>query len=390
MPDRNHALDGLRAVACLLVLAHHLLVPGASGGWLGVDVFFVLSGYLITGNLLRERDRTGGISLRKFYLRRAARLYPALLALIAGCAAVVAATGASLTDYGQNAALALAYLTDVTWLHAPPMPWLGHTWSLAVEEQFYLLWPLALVALRTRRQVAVAASVAGAASVAVMLMTDARVESLPASYVLPHARAWELLAGSLLAAATLRIPHRWAMAGQAAGLVLIAAAVAVAASIGRSTTGTLAASCVVAVAGALLVVASATAPGLLGGRALRLVGRRSYGLYLYHVPIIAIVGVTGARWVVRTAVALALTAVLTWASWRWVEEPCQRWAHRRGESLGQPGNPSRASTALSTAARRPATVVAALIAASASTSRSGAAATTARGPGARSSAPPAS
>lgn len=142
----NPEFDGLRAIAALLVIGFHAVAPLLVGGFLGVDIFFVLSGFLITRLLLDEQDREGRIELRRFYLKRLLRLTPPLvvmLALYAICAPLL------IPDYdhhGRDALLAGLYLSDYTIsLTGAPM-FLDHTWSLAVEEHFYLIWPAVLIA----------------------------------------------------------------------------------------------------------------------------------------------------------------------------------------------------------------------------------------------------
>ncbi len=160
------ALDGLRAVSIVAVLAHHS--HWLSGGYLGVDVFFTLSGFLITALLTEEFVRTGTITLRLFYARRALRLLPALLILVVVCAGSLLATVPA--EYGplvlHQAAAVLFYVANWAWVIDLPLGVLSHTWSLGVEEQFYLLWPCALlVMLRVsspRRLFAVTLVLAGA------------------------------------------------------------------------------------------------------------------------------------------------------------------------------------------------------------------------------------
>ncbi len=145
-------LDGLRALSVIAVILYHAGFPWIHGGWVGVEVFFVVSGFLITSLLLDERERSGGTDLRVFWLRRARRLLPALAVMLAAVAAVTLAIGSA----GQRAGLrrdlpwAVGYLGnwgqivgDVPYYAGDP-PLLRHLWSLAIEEQFYLLWPLAL------------------------------------------------------------------------------------------------------------------------------------------------------------------------------------------------------------------------------------------------------
>src|SRR5579871_5080274 len=150
------ALDGIRALSILAVLLYHGSVTWAGGGFLGVEVFFVLSGFLITSLLLREWQETGAVRLGRFWSRRARRLLPALFVLVAVVAVYYRATGSDATPLGlqSNAVATLLYFgnwhqiaTGSSYFAASgPLSPLQHTWSLAIEEQFYLLWPLLLVA----------------------------------------------------------------------------------------------------------------------------------------------------------------------------------------------------------------------------------------------------
>lgn len=144
------ALDGLRAISVLVVLGFHAGIPLLRGGFLGVDVFFVLSGFLITSLLVQEFDQAGDLSLRNFYMRRVLRLAPALL-LVLGVFVVISylLCPASLARHNAVEAL-IALLNGSNWVRAFasfPMDYLGHTWSLSIEEQFYLLWPGLLLCL---------------------------------------------------------------------------------------------------------------------------------------------------------------------------------------------------------------------------------------------------
>lgn len=143
------SLDGLRGVACLMVIAHHFRLP-VPGGFLGVDIFFVLSGFLITALLLQEWDRCGGINLKHFYLRRVLRLFPALALMFAVSMAFSAAflPRADYRDVRTGAAVALiAQTNNMVFLGRTIFQPFSHTWSLSVEDKFYMFWPLAMCAL---------------------------------------------------------------------------------------------------------------------------------------------------------------------------------------------------------------------------------------------------
>ena len=152
----NPALDGLRAIAVACVLCYHM--AALKGGYLGVDAFLVLSGFLITSLLLAERDRAGAISLKAFYVRRAFRLTPAYYAfvVIGAVLVVLLKTHADQLDFLENAVTSLLYVNDYFRIFRPDSggAWFGHVWSLSLEEQFYLLWPVALVAICRREQLA--------------------------------------------------------------------------------------------------------------------------------------------------------------------------------------------------------------------------------------------
>ncbi|HLZ37365.1 MAG TPA: acyltransferase, partial [Mycobacteriales bacterium] len=171
---RLRALDGVRGLAVLAVLFFHAGMPWAHGGFLGVDTFFVLSGYLITVLLLREWRETGGVSLRRFWARRARRLLPALLLVLAALAAYAATLPTEVRPRLRGDALAtLGYVANWRFIFSgqsyfdqfsQPSP-LRHMWSLAIEEQFYLVWPLVVFAClrlgRGRRRILVGVAAAG-------------------------------------------------------------------------------------------------------------------------------------------------------------------------------------------------------------------------------------
>ena len=295
------ALDGLRGCAILAVMLCHTAPPAAPAGFLGVDVFFVLSGFLITALLLQEWQRTGGISLRHFYLRRVLRLLPALVAflLVSWLYARLAgsAVDEKLTRHGAVPILLYYFNWQVAYRMAPYYLVL-HTWSLSVEEQFYLVWPLALLLLlrcRVPRAAVVGLLLAGVVAVAVERFrfcvirvpiervyfgTDTRADALLAGCLVGLLASWGWLPRAGWPRAALR------GAGWAAVLVLLAH--------GRSSVGDAyiyrGGFTVVALATAVLIAALVQSPPRLLDRALGLpplawVGRVSYGLYLWHVIV---------------------------------------------------------------------------------------------------------
>ncbi|WP_158630260.1 acyltransferase family protein [Glycomyces terrestris] len=314
-------IEGLRALAVGAVIAAHIGFFHSEGGFIGVDVFFVISGFLITSLLLREIDRTGRVSIAGFYARRAVRLLPAATVVLAATLAAAWAwlPRTRLPDIATDAAAAALNVlnirlaredTDYLNADATPSP-LQHFWSLAVEEQFYLAWPLLLLAIALaarriwggrfaraghlrRRRTAAIAVVLAAIGIASFWCSVTRSGPDPTwSYFGIHTRAWELAAGAgvALAAGRLRrLPARAAAPLSWAGLGLIAASLAV---IDERTTFPGAAAAL-PVAGTALVIAAGCAPHRFGATALlgiapaQYIGKLSYGLYLWHWPLLMI------------------------------------------------------------------------------------------------------
>lgn len=346
-------IEGLRAVAVLLVVACHAGLPGFSGGYVGVDVFFVISGYLITHLLCREQQRTGTLDLAAFYGRRIRRLLPAfallMIAVLAGIhllaspleqpALLRSVLAASL--YISN--LHFAWQATDYWGPAAKQDPLLHTWSLGVEEQFYLLWPLLLAlllgaAVRWRRLL-VPAGIAASFGLALYWVAVAP----PKAFFFPQARVWEFGAGALLAlfpgalqglSARVGLLRRRALAEGAGLLLILSAAMGYD---GDTRFPGLAA--LPPVLGTALVIA-AGAPALAGGgrsllagRLLQWLGGQSYGWYLWHWPVLVfglmLVPEAAVGWKALWAVAALLPA---WLSWRWVETPVRAragWARLR-------------------------------------------------------------
>ena len=330
---RVPALDGVRGIAVLLVMLFHLDPLRAPGGAVGVDVFFVLSGFLITDILLAERAATGGLDKGAFYVRRAARLLPALVVFLV-LVAPVASVAAGLDEYiWSNTLMSLFYVSDV----ARALDWpghitqvYGHTWSLAVEEQFYLVWPFLLVLALRRGVPLVRLGVALWVVGVVATVATSHWVGVGQDYFLPTGHLHALAIGCLVAFAfhTGRRGRWWASAPAA---LLAAPALAAATVLHRETWAwwlSTASNVVLMLAVACLVAHCATGRSpvtrLLSSGALTWVGRRSYALYLFH-PVFA-VHFPGSPIGGRTMLVLGilLSFVLAELSFRFVEDPIMR------------------------------------------------------------------
>jgi peptidoglycan/LPS O-acetylase OafA/YrhL len=357
VPRRNRiayqpALDGVRGVAVAMVLVFHGGFGWMSGGYVGVSVFFTLSGYLITSIALVEHRQTGGLDVRAFYTRRLRRLMPAsLLCLVAVIA--LAATGvfagvehlrrdvwaAVLPVYNWvSLAGGKSYGELVTAVGEPASP-LDHYWSLAIEEQFYWVWPLALLGvlrLRPRGRLVVVGGLVAAAAAAAFVIHE--LWGSDATYWATPARLGEILIGALVAVLLHRRPaggaglpraSRWlAPAGLA---VVLWAAVTWPAASGPAYSGWLP---VFALASAALIVGlhvDSPLRRLLSVRPLVLIGVISYGMYLFHWPVYAVLDRerTGLDGAVLFAVRVAVTIGVAAASFVLLERPIRR-ARPRG------------------------------------------------------------
>ncbi|MFJ6088234.1 acyltransferase family protein [Streptomyces sp. NPDC092369] len=364
---RVNGLDGLRTVAVALVLIYHVRPDLLPGGSVAVDVFFTISGFVITRLLLAEYARTGGIGLWSFYRRRWLRLVPALLVLCAVCLVLSLTTSLRAFDGAWVAAgLAAAFVVNIV-RAVQPGPYsdltgpLGHTWSLSVEEQFYLLWPLALLFL-LRRFRARTVLVCTAALCALPVLWRYHLWNPDAAHRIYNGtdtRADQLLAGALVAVVLARLRaddprlamlRRWAgrLAWPALGLLLLTAW-KVPVTGGESvwtpvwyTVGFLA----VAVVSAMLVMGLELRPDTRLSRVLSLaplawVGRNlSYGIYLWHYPIVRLLGSLG---VVdgRLSATVVLTFVMALLSYALVETP---FLHRGRSVRSEPARRSAVST----------------------------------------------
>lgn len=325
-------LDGLRTVAVLLVFGAHAVGDVLPGGFVGVDIFFVLSGFLITTLLAAEWRNTDDIQVRHFYARRFLRLYPAMLLALALCAAVTPRIGRGWSAYFADAAGAVTYTLNI--IFTLPEGWtvpadspIGHFWSLCVEEQYYLVWPLALVWMLRRGGAELAIRCTLAATVGAAVLKAVLVPILDPSrlYFLPFGHADELLVGSSLGLVLLfrdAPTLRRALASPVTPWLCALPIAAVALTLDGIQTTWL-------YLGGLLALATASAgilghvserPDALAARLLSLppmvwIGRRSYAFYLYHQPVIFTLRDLGWEYRVIIPVGLAVTLLLVAVSW---------------------------------------------------------------------------
>ena len=327
------ALDGLRGVAVALVVVFHAALGPGVNGYIGVDVFFALSGFLITALLLREHDRAGRVNLGHFYLRRVLRLYPALVLVCLGAMAI-AVVAHKLGEVGPAALAALAYVTNWWVYTGHPATLLEHTWTLAIEEHYYLLWPAILVAGLSRRRLLRVA--AGLAILLVVVLLTVRwpgdLDAVRGSYLRGAPIAW----GSLLALVWGRLRPRGEPApgarpsrllgvvGWALLLGLLWVGLTPASLSGTWLQGPRSLPGLISTLLVAVVVLGGTAPGVLGWRPLVWLGQRSYGVYLYHFPVLSLLRHqvhVPADERVRVLVGVVLTLVVAAVSYRIVEAP---------------------------------------------------------------------
>ena len=341
-------VEGLRAVAVLLVVLYHAGVPRVTGGFVGVDVFFVISGFVITGLLLREQQGTGRTSIVHFYARRVRRILPAatlviVVAVAASYVALGSLTGNTVADDGRWAAIFLSNFhfasvgTNYFTAKLPPSP-LQNFWSLSVEEQFYLVYPtmfLVVASLKGRLSLQLKTTIVlVVVIVASYSLSVAQTASQPtAAYFSPLTRAWELGLGALLAVLSpwlKRIPAPSGAILTWSGLAVVAIA-AVGFTAQTPYPGSLVA---VPVLGTAMVIGGGVgapqwgAEQLLKRRAFQWFGKRSYSLYLWHWPILIIAAEQAGKTTLplRQNLILVLLAILLSAvSYRLVENPVRHW-----------------------------------------------------------------
>lgn len=344
------SLDGLRGVAVAAVVVYHLWPDALPGGFIGVDVFFVLSGFLLTSLLVREADASGTIRLGQFFIRRTRRLLPAMLLLVTTLAiyAAVWANAVELERLRRHGLAALLYVanwlfisdgTTYTDVVAGASP-LRHVWSLSIEEQFYVILAgaialaAALTATRrsTRRCVIVGSVVLGAASALWMIIANINGSSLDRLYFGADTRAQALLIGAALGATLRGGPVAGSRRTSAAALLSVAVLVVVSATASENATWmyrggfTLA-----ALAAGMVIVGGPATPWIrrvLEWPPLRLLGIISYGVYLWHWPILVILDEArlGLRDFAHRIVVLVVTLIVATLSYRLLERPIRQGA----------------------------------------------------------------
>lgn len=352
--NKNHryvsGLDGLRALAVTVVVLYHLGVPGFVGGLLGVGVFFTLSGYLITTNLMRSWDKRGNLGLKTFWLRRFRRLMPAvLLTLLAVLILTAALEKQNLKQHSLEALSSLLYVNNWHMIFQEksyfdnfggPSP-LSHMWSLSVEEQFYLVWPLLLLVLlfvlRSRFVVMLATLAITAGSFALMwFIADPTMDNTRA-YEGTDTRAGGLLVGAALA---IWLSSRAFKGKQTKpdlafanlfGLIGVAGIVALVLLVPQESMFLYQGGLILLSVASLLAIFSVLHDGtiwskIFGWTPIRWIGERSYGIYLWHMPVIAFMPQAWmeANKLWASLITVVVSVAIAALSWSLVEDPIRK------------------------------------------------------------------
>ncbi|MBS4175488.1 acyltransferase family protein [Bacillus sp. FJAT-49736] len=340
-------LDGLRAIAVLAVIFYHLNFQWAGGGFLGVVVFFVLSGYLITDLLLKEWRQTNQINLKKFWIRRIKRLLPGLLFMLIVVMAWITIIDPSLVEKSRSVFFASIFYVSNWWfiIHkvsyfesfGPPSPF-NHLWSLAVEEQFYIIWPfvvlLVLSIFRKKMVLVWVTLIAGAVSVLLMVMLFHPGTDPSRVYYGTDTRIFSLLLGACLAILwpsqnlSSRLPklHRFVLdiCGTGAFVLLIWLIV----NTSQYSTFVYQGGMLLTSVVSIVVIMSLSHPAsfigkLAGHKVLRWIGVRSYGIYLWQFPIITLTtpNTSDGFELIRSFLQIAAIIIIANFSWIYIEKP---------------------------------------------------------------------
>ncbi|MFE6169818.1 acyltransferase family protein [Viridibacillus arvi] len=344
-------LDGLRALSVLAVILYHLHFKSVDGGYLGVTIFFVLSGYLITDLLVNEWDKTGRIDLKGFWIRRFRRLIPALFIML-----ILVGTWITLFQrtflVGLRSEIVAAVLYVSNWFYiaqdhsyftsfAPPSP-LQHMWSLAVEEQFYILWPIIMMigmkVVKNRGTLAIGIFLGALLSAILMLVMYEPGVDPSRVYYGTDTRAFSVLIGAALAFVWPSRKLAKNVTDDAKKLLNIVGIISLALLVLMMMTmdetgsflylgGMLLASVVTAILIAVIVHPASFIGNLFSFKPLIWIGVRSYGIYIWHFPIIVLLGAgVGNEQIsfIKLLVILILTLLFAGLSWRYVEDPIRR------------------------------------------------------------------
>ncbi len=332
-------IDGLRALAVVPVVLNHAGVPGFPGGFVGVDVFFVISGFLITAILAGE-IQDGRFSLAGFYERRVRRILPALFAVLVACLVVgyFRLIPTHYEELGQSTLATLLFVSNI-WFWVESLNYFGntvalnpllHTWSLSVEEQFYVVFPILLWALMRYTQRWTVVVIALLVALSFVLSWREAISDPEEAFFMTQYRVWELGLGALLALVPLRAPS--SLATSAVGLLgLLAIAIAIAIYGNETPFPGLAAALPCLGAVALIWAGSAARPGpasqLLSLPPVVWIGLISYSLYLWHWPVMAYTRIQQSSPELEpltATICIAVSVVLAALSWRFIERPFRR------------------------------------------------------------------
>jgi peptidoglycan/LPS O-acetylase OafA/YrhL len=346
VPGYRPDIDGLRAVAILAVVAYHAFPQNIHGGYIGVDVFFVISGYLISSILFREMHEHR-YDIVDFYVRRLRRIFPSLLlvlisSLIFGWFGLLAVDYAQL---GQHVASGAGFVSNLLLLHevgyfdrSAVLKPLLHLWSLAIEEQFYIVWPLLLwLAYRLKIRFVIVTALLMFASIAVFAIGHASSPII--AFYSPAARGWELLAGAMLAIGAIHGPAPAASKTRRHLSSIVGLAFIMVGAISITSNSSFVIAYLLPVLGALLLIWSGKAAFVnrfvLSQPTMVWIGLISYPLYLWHWPLLSLAHVVlGEEPSLFTRALLVLIAFfLAWMTYRYVEQPLRKGGRRLAMGL---------------------------------------------------------